>query len=89
MAEVAANIESRVSLEEHRIAIDEKCSKADLAMRLKDKISFDDMKLYVAQHAGRPTGDRFESNANERNLDMFEDDMRRLKARLDDTYHEV
>ena len=34
MAEIASNIESRVSLDEHRRALDEKASKADLTMRL-------------------------------------------------------
>jgi hypothetical protein len=54
MAEVAANIESRVSLEEHRIAIDEKASKADLAMKSKEMVTFDAMKLYVAQNSSYP-----------------------------------
>ena len=34
MAEVAANIESKVSIEEFRMAMDEKPSRADLSMRM-------------------------------------------------------
>ena len=53
MQEIATNIESRVGLDEHRRALDEKVSKADLAMRLQDKVSFEDMKRYIALNSGK------------------------------------
>lgn len=78
MAEVAANIESRVSLEEHRIALDEKVSKADFAMRIGEKVTFEDMRQFIAQHGGVSRDSNI--NPNERNMDFFETDLRRIKT---------
>ena len=47
MAEVAANIESKVSIEDYRIALDEKLSRAELNLRMQEKVSYEDMKRYV------------------------------------------
>ena len=47
MAEVAANIEAKVSLEEFRTTIDERIS------RINEKVSFEDMKRYVALNGGQ------------------------------------
>eukprot|EP00353_Schmidingerella_taraikaensis_P013378 CAMPEP_0185584372 /NCGR_PEP_ID=MMETSP0434-20130131/31838_1 /TAXON_ID=626734 ORGANISM="Favella taraikaensis, Strain Fe Narragansett Bay" /NCGR_SAMPLE_ID=MMETSP0434 /ASSEMBLY_ACC=CAM_ASM_000379 /LENGTH=62 /DNA_ID=CAMNT_0028204073 /DNA_START=186 /DNA_END=374 /DNA_ORIENTATION=- len=52
MAEVAANIEAKVSLEEFRTAMDDKLSRNELSGRLQDKVSFEDMKRYVAMNGG-------------------------------------
>lgn len=50
MAEVAANIEAKVSLDEFRHAMDEK--RSEVSLRLQEKVSFEDMKRYVALHIG-------------------------------------
>ena len=92
MAEVAANIESRVSLEEHRQALDEKASKSDLQLYMQEKVSFDDLKKYMGSNGGSdgkgglgggtgPGGDR--------HFELVEEEMRRLKDRVEDTYHQL
>ena len=60
MAEVAANIESKVSIEEYRIAIDEKLSRSELSLRLQEKVNYEDMKRYVGLNAngGKAGGDQ-------------------------------
>ena len=57
MAEVAANIESKVSIEDYRIALDEKLSRGDLSLRLQEKVSYEDMKRYVALNINGTVGD--------------------------------
>ena len=52
MAEVAANIESKVSIEEYRIAMDEKLSRSELSLRLQEKVNYEDMKRFVANGSG-------------------------------------
>ena len=51
MAEVAANIESKVSIEDYRIALDEKLSRSELNLRMQEKVTYDDMKRYVSANA--------------------------------------
>ena len=60
MAEVAANIESKVSIEEYRIAMDEKLSRSELSLRLQEKVNYEDMKRYVGLNAngGKTGGDQ-------------------------------
>ena len=53
MAEVAANIESKVSIEEHRLSVDDRVSRGEFSTRLQEKVSFEDMKRYVALNGGR------------------------------------
>ena len=48
MAEVAANIESKVSREDYRIALDEKLSRNELNLRLQERVTYEDMKRYIA-----------------------------------------
>lgn len=52
MAEVAANIESKVSIEEFRMAMDDKLSRSELSSRIQEKVSFEDMKRYIALNGG-------------------------------------
>jgi hypothetical protein len=90
MAEIASNIESRVSLDEHRRALDEKASKADLTMRLQERVTFEDMKRFVVQNGAGGRSDFGENkNPNERNLEFMDDEMRRIKSRVDETFHEI
>ena len=89
MQEIATNIESRVGLDEHRRSLDEKASKADLAMRLQEKVSFEDMKRYVALNGGKEQFSDEKRNPSERNLDLIDDEMRRLKQRVEETFHEM
>ena len=44
MAEVAGNIESRVTYEDAKRMLDEKITKSDLHFQLQNKVSFDDIK---------------------------------------------
>lgn len=55
MAEVASNIESKVGMDEHRSSLDEKVARAELSLRLQEKVCFDDMKRYVALNGGAST----------------------------------
>ena len=57
MAEIAVNIESKVSIEEFRAALDEKLSRSELSLRMQEKVSFEDMKRYVSLNAGSIGGD--------------------------------
>ena len=88
MAEVAANIESKVSIEEYRIAMDEKNA------RLQDKVSFEDMKRYMALNgAGASLGGDGAGNAGgpmaNRQFELIDEEMRRLKEKVEDTFHQV
>lgn len=53
MAEVAANIESKVSIEDFKIAVEQKLAQSDLALRMQEMVSFEDMKRYVASNSGK------------------------------------
>ena len=66
MAEVAANIESKVSIEDYRIALEEKLSRTEITIRMQEKVSYDDMKRYVALNAGAgaSSGDAATASAN-------------------------
>ena len=86
MAEVAANIESRVGFDEHRKALEEKASRSDLNLYLQDKVSFEDLKKYMNLNGG---GGGTGTGASERNLELLEDQVRRMKDKLDDTYNQL
>jgi len=64
MAEVAANIESRVSYEDVKRMLEEKANRSDLHYQLQNKPSFDDIKEIMDQMIG----------ANPQ-LEMFEDEL--------------
>ena len=86
MAEVAANIESRVGFDEHRKALEEKASRSDLNLYLQDKVSFEDLKKYMNLNGG---GGGTGTGASDRNLELLEDQVRRMKDKLDDTYNQL
>ena len=86
MAEVAANIESRVSFDEHRKALEEKASRSDLHLYLQDKVSFEDLKKYMNSNG---SDGQNRTGASERNLELLEDQVRRMKDKLDDTYDQL
>ena len=73
MAEVAANIESKVSIE-----------------TMQEKVSYDDMKRYVALNAGAGanSGDQKSPLAN-RQFEVIDEELRKLKEKVEDTYHQV
>ena len=49
MAEIAANIESKVGVEEHKRVVEEmRVERSELVGRIGEKVSFEDMKRYVA-----------------------------------------
>ena len=58
MAEVAANIESKVSIDEYRAAIEDRITRSELSMRMQEKVSFEDMKRFVSlsNHNGSTDG---------------------------------
>ena len=59
MGEIAANIESKTSIDEFRAALDDKITRAELSLRIQEKVSFDDMKRYVSLNGGTtPGGDK-------------------------------
>ena len=92
MAEVAANIESRVSLEEHRQALEEKASRSDLQLYMQEKVSFDDLKKYMNLNGGGDVNAGLGGGAGpggDRRIELVEDEMRRLKDRVEDTYHQL
>ena len=87
MAEVAANIESRVGFDEHRQALDEKASRSDLHLYLQDKVSFEDLKKYMNLNGG---GDgQTKTITSDRNVELLEDQVKRMKEKLDDTYNQL
>ena len=87
MAEVAANIESRVGFDEHRKALDEKASRSDLHLYLQDKVSFEDLKKYMNLNGG---GDgQTKTITSDRNVELLEDQVKRMKDKLDDTYNQL
>ena len=92
MAEVAANIESKVSLQEYR---------QELSLRMQEKVSFEDMKRYVTLHGATTQGGSANdagSNASGQNtggpmmnrqFELVDEEMRRLREKVEDTYHQV
>ena len=82
MAEVAGNIESKVSIDEQRQAREDKVSKDDLAFYLQEKVSLEDLKKYVGGSEGAHFG-------GERQNDFVEEELNRLRQKLEDTYHQV
>ena len=52
MAEIASNIESKCGMDEHRSSLDDKVARAELSARMQEKVSFDDMKRFVALNGG-------------------------------------
>ena len=89
MAEVAANIESRVGFDEHRKALDEKASRSDLHLYLQDKVSFEDLKKYMNLNGGGGGDGQTKTIASDRNVELLEDQVKRMKDKLDDTYNQL
>ena len=87
MAEVAANIESRVGFDEHRKALDEKASRSDLHLYLQDKVSFEDLKKYMNLNGG--ADGQTKTITSDRNVELLEDQVKRMKDKLDDTYNQL
>ena len=54
MAEVAANIESRVSFDDAKRMLEDKVSRADFHYQMQNKPSFDDIKTIMEQMAVSP-----------------------------------
>ena len=73
MAEVAANIESKVSFEEQRQALEERVSKDELDFYLNEKVSLEDLKKYIGSTEGAHFGGGARQN------DLVEDEINRLK----------
>ena len=51
-----------MGLEEHRLGLDDKVTRAELALRLHEKVCFDDMKRYVTLNGGANGGGPMGSN---------------------------
>jgi hypothetical protein len=49
MAEVAANIESRISYEDAKRLVEDRVSKQELQYQLQNKVSYDDIKHIMEQ----------------------------------------
>ncbi len=54
MAEVAANIESRVSFDDAKRMLEDKVTRADFHFQLQNKPSFDDIKTIMDQMSVSP-----------------------------------
>ena len=93
MAEIAANIESKVNLEEYRVAMGDKLSRTELTSRLQEKVSFEDMKRYVALNATGGMASSADGKSGvagpmaDRQFEIIDEELRRLKERLEDTHH--
>ena len=77
MAEVAANIESRVSFEDAKRLLEDKVSRADFHFQIQNKPSFDDIKTIMEQMAVSPQ------------QEMFEDELTKMRTRIEELYKEV
>jgi polyhydroxyalkanoate synthesis regulator phasin len=75
MAEVALNIESRVTADEARKLVEDKVSRADFQYHLQNKPSFDDIKHIMDQM--------------QPNHEVYEDELSKMRARLEELYKEV
>lgn len=71
MAEVAANIESRVTYDDAKRMMDDRVSRQDLHFQLQAKPSFDDIKMIVDQMCPQ-------------NTEMLEDELAKLRQRVDE-----
>ena len=94
MAEVAVNIESKVSLDDFRLAMEEKLSRTELAHHMQEKVSFEDMKRYLALHGGIASDGGAGSATHagplaNRQFDLLEEELSKLKERVEDTFHQV
>lgn len=95
MAEVAANIESKTSIEEFRVALDDKITRAELSQRMQEKVSFEDMKRYVslqggsndAAKGGSDSGPATTGQMANRQFELIDEELRRLKDKVEDTFH--
>lgn len=67
MAEVAANIESRVTYDDAKRMVEEKVSRSDLHFQLQNRPSFDDIKHIVDQMSMTPQ------------QEMIEDEMAKMR----------
>ena len=67
MGEIAANIESRVTYDDQRIALADKISKGEINFYLQDKVSVLDFKNFVANG-----GNKFDK---ERHSDFLEEEI--------------
>jgi|LauGreDrversion4_2_1035121.scaffolds.fasta_scaffold597423_1 predicted AlkP superfamily pyrophosphatase or phosphodiesterase len=76
MAEVALNIESRLTADEARKLMEDKVSRADFQYHLQNKPSFDDIKHIMDQM--QPT-----------THEVYEDELSKMRARLEELYKEV
>lgn len=75
MAEVALNIESRVTAEEARKLMEDKVSRADFQYHMQNKASFDDIKHIMDQM--QPSHE------------VYEEELSKMRARLEELYREV
>ena len=77
MAEVAANIESRVSFDDAKRLLEDKVTRVDFHYQLQNKPSFDDIKAIMEQMSVSPQ------------QEMFEDELTKMRARIEELYKEV
>jgi len=83
MAEVAANIESRVTYEDQRRQLDDKVSKTEIGFYMQEKVSFEDLKNYLNSNGGGLNGGMGGQS------EEFAEELIMLRKKLDDTYHQV
>ena len=96
MGEVAANIESRVSLEDHMRALNEKASKSELSLLAQEKVSFADLKRHLGSlERGLGSDGLSSQNLNptslhqQRQMDHFEEELARLRSHVEDAQHQI
>lgn len=77
MAEVAANIESRVSFDDAKRLLEDKVTRADFHFQIQNRPSFDDIKTIMEQMAVSPQ------------QEMFEDELTKMRTRIEELYKEV
>ena len=75
-----------MGLEEHRLSLDDKVTRAELALRLQEKVCFDDMKRYVTLNGGANGGGPMGSN---RQFELIDEEMRSLKEKVDDALNQI
>ncbi len=96
MTEIAVNIESKVSIEEFRAALDEKLTRSELSLRMQEKVSFEDMKRYISLNGGVIGGETSgngpaagQGPMSKRQFELINEEIRRLKEKVEDTFHQV
>lgn len=70
--------------------MDEKLSRSDLSLKLQDKVSFEDMKRFMALNGTGGKGVAASSNQSalsNRQLEVVEDEMRILRERTEEIFH--